>query len=122
MVHAVGQRHPATGRIRADALVLGKGEEEGGGSAEPVSGPALPAYGAAGAPNLRSRSTACCGCSIECEMKSRYPNVQRVWQSPICATLKLIYRRMRLGSSATESGEMLASESRPVLSKEPSID
>src|SRR5260370_7879027 len=43
MVHAVGQRHPATGRIRADALVLGTGEEEGGGSAEPVSGPALPA-------------------------------------------------------------------------------
>jgi hypothetical protein len=28
------------------------------------------------------------------------------WQSPICATLKPIYRRMRLGSSATESGEM----------------
>jgi hypothetical protein len=65
-------------------------------------------YGVGGVPNLRSRSTDWCGCSIECEMKSRNRNVQRVWQSPICATLKHIYRRMRRGSSATESGEMLA--------------
>jgi hypothetical protein len=36
---------------------------------------------------------------IACEMKSRNRNVQCVWQSPICATLKHIYRRMRPGSS-----------------------
>jgi hypothetical protein len=48
-------------------------------------------------------------------------SVQRAWQAPICATLKLIYKRTRRGSLATESGRSVGRSEllRPWVSRWP---